>query len=194
VQAAFERQPVASALFTATALIWVIGELFQAVRRRPNAAHDDRYSLLLIRVGITAAMVLAGFSAARVAATAIPPSTARFAISLVLIWCGMGLRVWCFLTLGRYFTFTVMTSADQPVIATGPYARLRHPSYTGLVLALAGIGLYFGNWLSLLALIVLPLAAIIYRIYVEESALTIAFGQAYANYASSRKRLIPFVW
>jgi protein-S-isoprenylcysteine O-methyltransferase Ste14 len=48
--------------------------------------------------------------------------------------------------LGHYFTFTVMTSANQPVITTGPYRVLRHPSYAGILLVLAGIGLSYGNW------------------------------------------------
>jgi protein-S-isoprenylcysteine O-methyltransferase Ste14 len=96
--------------------------------------------------------------------------------------------------LGRYFTFTVMTSADQPVIATGPYRVQRYPSYAGILLILAGISLSYRNWLSLDALIFLPLIGFVNRIHVEEAALSATLGAAYATYASGRKRLIPFAW
>jgi hypothetical protein len=57
-------------------------------------------------------------------------------------------------TLGRYFTFTVQTSRDQPVITARPYRLIRHPSYAGLLMVIVAVGLFIGNWLSLLCLIV----------------------------------------
>ena len=96
--------------------------------------------------------------------------------------------------MGRYFAFTVMTSAKQPVITTGPYRVLRHPSDAAILLILAGIGISFGNWLSLASLIFPALIGFINRIHVEEAALSATVGAAYAAYASSRKRIIPFVW
>ena len=130
----------------------------------------------------------------RVSATAFPATLAVFAVGLLLIWSGIALRVWCFQTLGRYFTFTVMTSPDQRVVDRGPYRLLRHPSYSAILLILAGIGLTYGNWLSLAALVVLPLAGFVNRIRIEESALSATLGDAYTTYASRRRRLIPFVW
>jgi protein-S-isoprenylcysteine O-methyltransferase Ste14 len=131
---------------------------------------------------------------AKVTVTAFPYSPVIFGLGLGVIWAGIALRWWCFRTLGHYFTFTVMTSANQPVITTGPYRILRHPSYAGILLVLAGIGISYGNWLSLAALIFLPLIGFINRIHVEEAALSATLGAAYTTYASSRKRLIPFVW
>jgi protein-S-isoprenylcysteine O-methyltransferase Ste14 len=59
---------------------------------------------------------------------------------IVIFATGEALGVWSRLTLGRYFTCTVQTSTDQPVIATGPYRFLRHPSYTGILLLVIGAG------------------------------------------------------
>jgi protein-S-isoprenylcysteine O-methyltransferase len=87
-----------------------------------------------------------------------------------------------------------MTSVDQPVVSTGPYRFVRHPGYLGIALVLAGIAATYGNWLSLAALALIPPIGIIYRIHVEEAALSAALGGAYTLYASGRKRLIPFVW
>ena len=61
-----------------------------------------------------------------------------FALGVVIGWLGLLLRWWSFVSLGKYFTVVVKTSEDQPVVERGPYLVLRHPSYTGLLLAFAG--------------------------------------------------------
>ena len=79
----------------------------------------------------------------------IRPTAIAAWIGLVLFWTGIALRLWSFHTLGRYFTFTVQTSRDQPVIVDGPYRLIRHPSYAGLLLVIMAVGLFIGNWWSL---------------------------------------------
>jgi protein-S-isoprenylcysteine O-methyltransferase Ste14 len=186
-------QPIFTALFTCTVLLWIASEVLQGLRRRTNATNTDRYSLMVVRVCVTAGVFLAVL-AQRVSAAQLPYTPLILALSLVLLWCGVALRWWCFRTLGRYFTFTVMTSSDQQVITTGPYKFLRHPSYAAMLVALTGIGLTFGNWLSLFALLVLAGLGFINRIRVEEAALAAALGARYTTYASTRKRLVPYVW
>jgi protein-S-isoprenylcysteine O-methyltransferase Ste14 len=183
----------ATVLFLCTLAFWTVIEIRQALNRRADATNADRGSLVLVRLCAAAGVLLAAF-AHGVTAAAFPSNAVILGISLTVVWAGIGLRWWCFRTLGRYFTFTVMTSADQPVIATGPYRVLGHPSYAGILLILAGISLSYGNWLSLAALIFLPLIGFINRIHVEEAALSATLGAAYTTYASGRKRLIPFVW
>lgn len=190
---AFASLPILSGLFFATLVIWALFELRQALNRRAGATSMDRGSLAVVRLSAVAGALLAAVLV-RVSATAFPATLAVFAVGLLLIWSGIALRVWCFQTLGRYFTFTVMTSPDQRVVDSGPYRLLRHPSYAAILLILAGIGLTYGNWLSLAALVVLPLAGFVNRIRIEESALSATLGNAYTTYASRRRRLIPFVW
>lgn len=190
---AFAGLPILSGLFFATLVIWALFELRQALNRRAGATSMDRGSLAVVRVSAVAGALLAAVLV-RVSATAFPATLAVFAVGLLLIWSGIALRVWCFQTLGRYFTFTVMTSPDQRVVDSGPYRLLRHPSYAAILLILAGIGLTYGKWLSLAALVVLPLAGFVNRIRIEESALSATLGNAYTTYASRRRRLIPFVW
>jgi protein-S-isoprenylcysteine O-methyltransferase Ste14 len=189
----FAGNPLATPVFVATVAVWVAIEIRQALNRRSEATSGDRGSLLFVRLCSAAGAILANLGL-RVNAEALPDNAVIFGISLAVVWAGIALRWWSFRTLGRYFTFTVMTSADQPVITTGPYRFLRHPSYTGILLILAGIGLTFGNWLSLAVLTLVPLVGFIYRIRVEEAALSSTLGAAYTSYASGRKRLIPFVW
>ena len=126
-------------------------------------------------------------------AAALPASTVLGGLSLILLSCGIGLRRWSFRTLGRSFTFNVMTSPDQPVITAGPYRVLRHPSPTGLLQALLGVGLAFDNWLGLAGLMVFACIGLLNRIRVEEAALP-TLGERYLCFARTRKRLIPYVW
>ena len=184
---------ITATIYTVTVLVWVAIELRQALRRRPGATITDQGSLMVVRVAALAGALLAA-ALARIGATSFDYGPALMVSSIALMWTGIALRWWSFRTLGRYFTFQVMTSADQPVITTGPYRYLRHPSYTGILLILAGIGLGYGNLLSLVALIVLPLLGFINRIRVEEAALSATLGDRYTTYATGRKRLVPFVW
>lgn len=116
-----------------------------------------------------------------------------FWAGLVLMIAGSGLRQYCFRVLGPYFTGDVQIATGQPIIEVGPYRWVRHPSYTGALLVLAGIGLALMNALSVAVLVAIPGAAYGYRMAVEERALTLAFGEAYTHYAARTKRLIPFL-
>jgi protein-S-isoprenylcysteine O-methyltransferase Ste14 len=124
----------------------------------------------------------------------IRPGAAAFAAGLVILLAGLVLRGWAFKTLGQYFTHTVMVSADQPVIARGPYRVLRHPSYTGLLLAAAGVGLAAANWAGLGGVLLLTLTPLLWRIHTEETALLATLGGRYRGYAAQHKRLVPLVW
>ena len=193
VRLAFAGHSVATAIFAATLVVWAVIEVRQGLRRRPGATNTDRGSLNLLRlVAIVAALLAA--SALRVKAADFGYNPVAMGAAIALLWAGIALRWWSFRTLGRYFTFQVMTSQDQPVITGGPYRFVRHPSYTGLLLILAGIGLSYGNWLSLAALTFVPLLGFINRIRVEEAALSSTLGDSYTSYARGRKRLVPFLW
>jgi protein-S-isoprenylcysteine O-methyltransferase Ste14 len=84
---------------------------------------------------------------------------------------GLTLRVWAIAALGSAFRTTVEVEPGQSVVSTGPYTWIRHPSYAGLLLILAGFGAALGNWLSLTACVLLPLPALVWRIHVEEAEL-----------------------
>jgi protein-S-isoprenylcysteine O-methyltransferase Ste14 len=127
-------------------------------------------------------------------AAAIDHGAAVFAVGMVLLVAGIALRVWSFRALGHYFTFTVKVSPDQPVVTRGPYRVLRHPGYAGGLLAIAAIGLLYGNWAGLAAVVLPWLALTLWRIHVEENALLTALGGRYRAYAAHHKRLVPLVW
>lgn len=116
-----------------------------------------------------------------------------FAIGVLLIFLGSVLRRYCFRTLGEYFTGDVRAKRDQPVIDSGPYRLVRHPSYTAAMMMFIGIGLALGSWLSFALLTIATIAAYSYRVAVEERVLLDTIGEPYRVYMKERKRFIPYV-
>jgi protein-S-isoprenylcysteine O-methyltransferase Ste14 len=129
-----------------------------------------------------------------VPAAAIRPGALAFSAGLVFFLAGLGLRGWSFAALGRYSTYGIVVSPAQPVVATGPYRWLRHPSYTGGLLICGGAGLASANWAGVAAMTLLPLAVTVWRIHLEEHALLTGLGERYRAYACDRRRLVPLVW
>lgn len=119
--------------------------------------------------------------------------TGLFFLGIALMWAGIAFRWYCMRVLGRYFTYQVDVRADQTVIEAGPYHYIRHPSYTGALITVIGLGLTLGNWASLFAVVACVGAGYAYRIRVEEAALVSALGQPYTEYMNRTARLVPFV-
>jgi protein-S-isoprenylcysteine O-methyltransferase Ste14 len=113
---------------------------------------------------------------------------------LVLAAAGIGLRAWSIVTLGRFFQYRIRIQPGHQVVTSGPYRYVRHPSYTGMAMVLAGIALASGDVWSLLVVAVLGGAGLAVRIRVEERQLTQALGAEYERFAAGRKRLVPGVW
>ncbi|MFC0437773.1 isoprenylcysteine carboxylmethyltransferase family protein [Kutzneria buriramensis] len=116
------------------------------------------------------------------------------AASIVLVALGGGFRLWSIATLGRYFRAVVHIQENHHVVRSGPYRVLRHPSYTGLLVALLGVALIIGNYASSAIFWLTVVAGILYRIRVEERMLLDGLGDDYAAYMRETNRLIPGVW
>jgi protein-S-isoprenylcysteine O-methyltransferase Ste14 len=170
------------------------GELVRAFRARRGATRVDVRAEVLFRVLFFAAILLFPLGRAVAPTAVIGGGVLRFAFGTALGWLGLALRWWSFASLGEYFTVVVETSEDQPVVTRGPYRILRHPGYTGLLLAFTGAGLMAGNWLSAVGAVVLVLIGLVHRLRIEERALTAALGDRYREFAATRARLIPYVW
>ena len=191
----FETTHVAGVLLLIVTMGWGTMELAKASSTREGATRVGGGGGRIAVVPVMAAAIAMLYLAPHfVPAAAIRPAAVAFAAGMVVLVGGLALRGWSILTLGDYFTGVVMVSADQPVITAGPYRVLRHPSYTGFLLACAGFGLASANWVSVAAMVLLPLAAFFWRIRAEEAALLATLGDRYRAYAGQHKRLVPFVW
>jgi protein-S-isoprenylcysteine O-methyltransferase Ste14 len=182
----------AHGLLVAVLAAWAAAEVLLRLRNLGGrTAFDWTFALVVVCIG---AGINLGFRAAHIPAAVIGGGWIPVAAGLVIAVFGIALRVWAILTLGRYFKFVVVIQDGHRVIDRGPYRLLRHPSYSGGLAALLGIGIALDNWLSILAVVGIPLLAILVRIGVEEARLRSALGQDYQNYAARTRRLIPGVW
>src|ERR1700719_1832355 len=129
-------------LLVLTAASWVMLELRQSITHRPEGVKASWGGEALLRVIVGIGALAPGVLSAAAPSATIRPTAVAVWIGLALFWSGIALRLWSFHTLGRYFTFTIQTSSDQPVIADGPYRLIRHPSYAGLLLVIMAVGLF----------------------------------------------------
>jgi protein-S-isoprenylcysteine O-methyltransferase Ste14 len=118
-------------------------------------------------------------------------STALQVVGSILLVAGLGLAVWARVHLGRNWGMP-MTRKDEPELVTsGPYRFVRHPIYSGILLAILGTSLAT-NLYWLLAFAVLG-AYFTYSAKVEEGLMVSAFPGTYPGYIARTKMLIPFV-
>jgi protein-S-isoprenylcysteine O-methyltransferase Ste14 len=182
-----------------TGLVWVVLEIWLLIRdgaRGKGGTALDKGTRTIGQVAILAAAVGAAVAHGVLQHDAGWHFGSRgLALAgLLIMWSGLALRFWAVRVLGSSFRTTVEVDEGQQVVDHGPYRWIRHPSYTGILLIAAGLGLADRNWLSLALLVVLPLVSLLPRIAVEEAVLTRTLGRPYADYAAHTKRLVPGLW
>jgi protein-S-isoprenylcysteine O-methyltransferase Ste14 len=178
-------------------LIYLVSEILLSLTRRSRSktgTKQDRSTLGIIWLVIAVSITAGVFVAQNFRAAMLPPGRI-FAIAAVVIFvAGLILRWWAIITLGRFFTVDVTIEKDHELVERGPFRIVRHPSYTGVLLAFVGVALSLRNWAALLV-VLLPIgAAFIHRMNVEEDALSRALGPRYTQYMKRTKRLLPLIY
>ena len=177
---------------------FLLSELSLAVWRRATAtggtSDRDAGSLRLLWVVITLSITAGVLLSAYGVRPFLPAGFPWPVVGLGLFAVGTVLRWWSIRHLGRFFTVNVAVAADHRVVDTGPYRWVRHPSYSGLLLQLAGLGLTLGTVPSFLSVLAPPALALLHRIRVEEVVLHTHLPNYYPAYAARTKRLVPFVF
>jgi len=115
-------------------------------------------------------------------------------LGLLFMLAGIAIRIVAIWTLRRFFTVHVTIHENHELIRSGLYRLVRHPSYTGALLAFLGLALTMGNGLSILVLVIPITMAFLRRIRVEEAALREKFGADYDAYRRETNALIPGVY
>ncbi len=115
-------------------------------------------------------------------------------IGFLMIIAGISFRAWAVNSLGKYFTATVQIKKDHQLVTSGPYAIVRHPSYTGAFLAIIAGGVILGSITGFIISCIAMIIAYYVRIGIEEKELTSWFGNEYEDYKKTTKMIIPYVW
>ena len=122
----------------------------------------------------------------------LPQTLIGYWLGLLMVVLGLAFAVWARAYLGRNWSGTVTVKEDHELIRTGPYGIVRHPIYTGLLFAILGSAVAFGEWRGLLAFGFLTLA-FVFKLRREERFMSESFPNDYARYRAEVPVLIPFI-
>jgi protein-S-isoprenylcysteine O-methyltransferase len=123
----------------------------------------------------------------------LPDSTASAGVAIFLTAAGFGIAIWARVYLGGNWSANVTIKQDHTLIQTGPYALVRHPIYSGISIAAAGLVVLNGDPGSLAAFAFLLLRWRA-KFRMEEDFMTQQFGDRYREYKKNVKALVPYLW
>jgi protein-S-isoprenylcysteine O-methyltransferase Ste14 len=176
-------------------LTWFVYWWLSASKVKATAREESAASRAAHLVPMVVAMVLImpiplplGFLGERM----LPDGPTAHWIAAAIVAAGLAFTVWARVHLGRNWSATVTVKNDHELIRSGPYRFVRHPIYSGALLAFAGTSLARGDWRGPLAILIL-FVALWRKLQHEERWMAEAFGEDYAKYRSEVCALIPFV-
>jgi protein-S-isoprenylcysteine O-methyltransferase Ste14 len=167
--------------------------LFKRAKKSTVKTNRDNHSLLILWVTIGACIsigpVIGGYQiwAFHAAGIVINTGMAVCIIGFIIRWIAI-------IQLGKMFTVDVVIADKHLLKTTGLYKIVRHPSYLGLLLIIAGLALCTNSLLALIVVFVPCFLALNYRIFIEEKALLEEFGEQYIAYQSKVSKLIPGIY
>ncbi|HEX6535670.1 MAG TPA: isoprenylcysteine carboxylmethyltransferase family protein [Gemmatimonadaceae bacterium] len=122
----------------------------------------------------------------------LPQEPAMLVLGAIIVAAGLGFSVWARRHLGGNWSAAVTLKEEHALIRTGPYRYVRHPIYTGMLLAFLGTAVAIGEWYGLLAF-TLATSSFVLKSRMEERRLRATFPQ-YDQYRRETSALIPFVY
>jgi len=178
-----------SALKIAIALAWIPFWIYWLIAA--TTANESRRGRRFRPIcGVTALAIIVIVRVLRVGALTVH-SPVLGAIGALLFVSGLALAISARVHLGRNWGMPMTERVEPELVTSGPYHLIRHPIYTGLLLAVIGTALAT-NLLGLIVAAALC-GVFLYSATVEERTMTAAFPTAYPAYRESTKMLIPFI-
>jgi protein-S-isoprenylcysteine O-methyltransferase Ste14 len=171
-------------------LYWVISsQNTKVTQRRESPSSRIFYSALLLTGGLLMAVPrgLLGWFATPL----LPDALLRFRLALVMLAAGLAFTVWARVHIGRNWSGTVTLKEGHELVRSGPYALVRHPIYTGLLLAFTGTAIACGDPAAVIGL-ALALVSFLYKLRIEEGFMRTMFPGQYESYAAAVPALVPF--
>jgi protein-S-isoprenylcysteine O-methyltransferase Ste14 len=122
-----------------------------------------------------------------------PKTVATYVIADIVTSAGLLVMLWARITLGKNWSANIVIKENHELITSGPYAYVRHPIYSGLILMVLGVVLYV-NTLGWLVFFIIFFFGAYYKARKEEKLLIDNFTDAYLEYKKHTKILIPFLF
>ena len=139
------KMPIAALLGMLFAL-WEVGLTFFKRAKGGEVRTADRGSLLQLWLATIVSVTVASCLPSLMPSLRLAPPAGFISLGVALFAAGLTLRWYSIVYLGRFFTVNVAIAIDHRLIDAGPYRVIRHPSYTGALMAFAGLGLCLCNW------------------------------------------------
>lgn len=179
------------AAWLAGGAVWVITAIGgkRAVRTEPYRSRIGHTLTFAVAFGL---IFSAAFRQGPLGWPLLPSGATISAAGLALTSTGIAIAVWARFCLGGNWSSIVAVKQGHTLVRTGPYAVVRHPIYSGLLLAMLGTALVCGELGAFLG-VVLAFAGWLAKARMEESFLLAHFGEGYLEYRRRVRTLIPFV-
>lgn len=181
--------PIAIGCWVVFFLYWAISALSSKVAKKSEPVADRLQRMAPLAV----AYVLLFYQAAKFGwldKRFIQDSSAAAVIGVALTGAGVAFAIWARWHLGANWSAIVSIREEHELIRTGPYRRVRHPIYTGMLLAIAGTALVLGEVRGLLAFAI-TLAAFYSKARKEEAWLTREFGDKFEAHMKQTGMFLP---
>jgi protein-S-isoprenylcysteine O-methyltransferase Ste14 len=177
-------------LWIAWGIYWlIVSKRVKAVARQESFVSRSLHIVPLVIAGaLLAARSVPGWLGERW----LPNGLEEFLVGLALVAGGLAFTVWARVVLGGNWSGVVTLKHDHEIVKSGPYRVIRHPIYTGLLVAFLGSAIARGEVRGLVAVAIVAIA-FWRKLRVEERWLEELFGSAYADYRRTTWALIPFV-
>ena len=168
---------------------WVITAMKTRATVRQESA-SSRYVVLALEIAGFLLLFNERGNIGVLAGHIFPRTLAGAVAGTVATWSGIGLALWARFHLGQYWSARITLKEDHQLIRTGPYARLRHPIYTGLDLAAIGSAVVIDHWRCVLGVILIMMGYVI-KARREERLLAGQFGADFEEHRKHTGFLLP---
>ncbi len=187
----YQHNPL-GVIWTIFGVLWVLPAIFG---KRTIQRQTSRSRLLQLALLVAAYVLMSNpdLGWALLNRPLVPDNKMTTAIGYGLLLTGMLFAAWARFSLGGNWSSNVTLKQNHTLVSSGPYRIVRHPIYTGLLVALLGTAIALGP-LRCFVGVVLAAIAWKFKSITEEAFMVQEFGEQYTRYRTEVKALVPYIW